>query len=53
MVRSKFSLGTAPEWQPDAVQLAVKIGCTADEKETLVVPQTHMPDEQVRPGAQA
>ncbi len=50
-VRSRFSLGSAPEWQPAAVQLAVKIGCTADENETLVLPQTHVPDEQVRPGA--
>lgn len=38
--------GFTPAWHPAVAQLAVKIGWTAPENDTLE-PQVHTPDEQV------
>ena len=51
-LRFNPSGGATPVWQPLMAQLAVKMGCTAPENETLAVPQLHTPALHVCPSAQ-
>ena len=46
------SFAVAPRWQPLSAQLAVKIGCTAPENDTLAFPHVHLLFVHVCPGAQ-